>query len=165
MRDQSREFLVKHLKGKPPMGRVLDVGSRNVSGEISDLFTEKTEYIGLDMIDGGNVDVVMNAHDLMDSFSEGTFDMVVCFDTIEHDDKFWVTISNCKKILKSGGYLVLGAPGANCPKHDHPNDYWRFSAEAFKSLLAGYLDVEVEEQTDNPKHSLVDEVYGFGRKP
>lgn len=163
MRHQTKKFVKMFLDKYPKKYKILEVGSMNVSGHLKEEL-EGYGYIGIDMRDGDNVDVVMNGHDLADHYGED-FDLVLCFDTMEHDDKFWLTIEAMKKVLKPGGWMLIGAPGPNCPKHDHPNDYWRFSAEGFKALMEDMEDVYVEEQTDNPNHSLHDEVYGWGRKP
>jgi len=56
--------------------------------------------IGIDMRPGACVDIQMNAHDLLTKFEPNTFDCVICFDTLEHDDKFWLTVDNMKKSYK-----------------------------------------------------------------
>ena len=128
----------KPLIGEP--GKILDVGGRDVNGSPRIMFLGK--YTVLDMIDGKGVDIVMNAHDM--KFKE-EFDLVMCLETFEHDDKFWITLDNCKKALKKGGWMILSAPGPYAPKHDWPGDYYRFQESAFKTFFKGYNKVEVEE--------------------
>lgn len=168
MRHQSKEFVEKFLKEHPASHRnVLEVGSLDVNGNIRDLFKED-DYTGLDMRSGPNVGLVLNAHDLFPHFKEETFDLVVCFDTLEHDDEFWVSVTNMRHVLKSGGYLILGMPSRNCPYHEHPSDYWRIMGPAMSDVfLKGYEDTYTEIQQDNPglNNNAEDEVYGWGRKP
>lgn len=162
---------------------VLEVGSRDVSGNIRDLFVEK-DYTGSDMLDGKNVDVVVNGHDLAKHFKGKQFDLVFCFDTLEHDDAFWETIKNIYEVIKPGGWFVVGVPGRKCPLHEYPQDYWRFMDQAvLKVFLRDYEDVYVETQYGDETFSATlngveveldygdisqkpeDEVYGYGRKP
>ena len=145
--------------------KVLDVGSCDINGNIRHLFNKKTEYIGVDMRRGDNVDVVINGHNLLTRFKEEEFDLVVSFDTFEHDGAFWLTLEQMKKVLKPGGWIVLGFPGRNCPEHDHLRDYWRFMPQSIDILLLGYEDVEVVAQLDDPSHEKFDEIYCMGRKP
>ncbi len=162
MRHQNRELLAKLIEKHGPFKKVLEVGSRQVDGGgIRDLVKD-SDYIGLDMIDGENVDIVKNAHDMT---YENKFDLVICFDTIEHDDGFWLTVENCRKAVKKGGFFILAAPSVRCPQHDWPGDYWRFMPQSFEKIFfREYEDVYIEEQEDNPG-SGNDEIAGWGKKP
>ena len=155
MRWQTKEFVKKFVTDHWPGGTVLEVGSLDVNGTVKELFP--SGYTGVDMRSGSNVDIVCNGHDLVKQFGEESFDTVVCFDTIEHDDKFWITLDQMKKVLKKGGWLLLGAPSLNCPLHDHPSDYWRFMPASFNVLFEGLSNTLVE-----PENS--DEIYGYGQK-
>jgi SAM-dependent methyltransferase len=144
-------------------GRVLDVGSLDVNGNIKGHFKD---YTGIDMRDGKNVDKVINAHAIKEFFKEGEFDIVCCFDTLEHDDKFWVSIENMKWVLKKGGWLLVGTPSINHGKHDHPFDFYRFTGEAFKQVIFEGMDnVFVEEQFYGGQEATrPDQVFGWGQK-
>lgn len=165
MRSQTRDLVEKILKERGPFKKVLDVGSMEAGGgKISDLF-EDMDYLGVDMRPGDNVTKVINGHDLMEEFKPESFDLVICFDTFEHDDKFWLTMDNIKKVVKPGGWIVIGMPGRSCPTHNHPGDYWRFLPQSANLLMEGLVDVEVDAQTDDPNHQGEDEIYAWGRKP
>lgn len=155
-----RQFLEKH---NPKRDNVLEVGSLDVNGNIRDLFKDNA-YVGLDMRDGANVDVVGNGHDLVARFGKNKFNLVVCVDTLEHDDAFWVTVSEMKKVLKKGGWLILGVPSRRCPLHEHPSDYWRFMSHGMEVMLDGLVDTYVEVQRDAGEDSAEDEIMGYGRK-
>ena len=165
MRRQTYDFLLKFFRDRYAPKSVLDVGSAHVNGDLRDIFNKaESEYIGLDMRKVRNVDIVLNAHDIDKHFKEGEFDMVCCFDTLEHDDKFWLSFSNMKWVLSKGGYLLIGVPGRACPQHDQPNDYWRFMKDGVISLFEGFEDVHVEVQKDNPNNDAEDEIYAWGKK-
>lgn len=166
MRWQTRSFVKTFLnQKKTSFSKVLDVGSRSVDAQptIRDLFKD-VEYIGLDAIRGINVDIVLNAHDIKTKFSENTFDLVMCFDTLEHDDKFWITVENMKWVLKKGGWLLLGVPGRNMGEHDYPSDYWRFMPAGVRKLMKGLENCYEEIQTDDDNHNWEDEIYAWGQK-
>lgn len=165
MRHQTRSFVAKFLENHGPFSKALDVGSRSVSGDIREVLTKINSYKGLDMIDGDNVNIVMNAHDIKEKMEADSYDLIFCFDTFEHDSAFWITLENIKYILKPGGYLLLGAPGRNCPFHEHPSDYWRFMKPSFVDVFFEDMeDVFIDEQRDDENHPLEDEIYGWGRK-
>ena len=162
MRHQSREYLAEFLKDKS-FKKVLEVGSLDVNGIVKDLFVNGEEYTGSDMRPGGNVDVVVNGHELDTRFDPESFDLVICFDTLEHDDAFWLTVEQMRKVLKPGGWLMIGVPSRYCPEHDHPHDYWRFMPQMMKDVfLKDYLLIETKVDKNG---EFEDEVYGWGQKP
>jgi len=130
-------------------GKTLDIGSLNVNGTLEPLFDD---YIGLDMREGDNVDVVANSHQT--PFDDNTFDRVVCVEMLEHDDNPFKTLEEIKRILKPNGTVVLAASGINFPKHSYPSDFFRYTAEGIGALMVGFKEIEVREDED--------EAYGFG---
>lgn len=164
-------FIQDFLKAKSPFSKVLDVGSKDFNGSVRDSFREAgiayEEFIGVDMQPGKGVDIVRNGHDLLDEFLPNTFDLVTCCETFEHDDKFWVTLSNMKKLVKPGGYLLITVPGIFFIHHDFPGDYYRFTKTAVKSWFKGYRDVHIEEYIDqyDQKEKPNTSIMAYGRKP
>lgn len=163
--DIVRKFLEEHdMKGK----KVLDVGSFNVNGALDVQFKEAgLEYTGVDMRKGQNVDIVVNGHELSTVFEPHSFDLVVCFDTLEHDDLFWLTLKEMRKILKSGGWLIIGAPSINHPIHQHPKDYYRFTTDSFEDVFfKGMENVWIEDQYYGDQlKGKPDQVFGYGQQP
>ena len=162
------KFFSKHprFKGK----KVLDVGSLDISGNPREKFESRGyQYIGCDMRKGANVDVVVNAHELTSKFGEGEFDIVFCVDTLEHDDAFWLTMEQIWKVLRRGGYLILGMPSRAHYEHGHPYDYWRFMRNSFEHVLLKnykgvFIDVQYHEQ-EHLNQRIENQIYGWGRKP
>lgn len=165
MRHQTGTFLQKFIDTHGISGKVLDVGSADITGNIRPYLTS-VEYVGVDMRPDTNVDVVLNAHDLVSHFGKDSFDVVMSFDMLEHDDRFWESVSQMREVLKPGGWFLLGVPGRHCPPHDHPGDYWRFMRQSMNDFFfAGYEEVHIEAQSDDPSRTEEDEFYGWGRKP
>jgi SAM-dependent methyltransferase len=59
----------------------------------------------------GDYEIVQgNAND-MACFEDGAFDTVLCNAVLEHDPFFWKTLGEIRRVTKSGGLVVIGAPG------------------------------------------------------
>ena len=82
--------------------------------------------------EGSGVDIVLNLHHINLSLeSVGT---VLILDTLEHVEFPRKAIEEIYRILKPCGILIISSV-MNFPIHDYPYDYWRYTPEAFKSLL------------------------------
>lgn len=134
-------------------GKTLDVGSLDVNGNVRDLFKD---YIGVDMREGDNVDVVANGHAL--PFDDNTFDCVRCLEMIEHDDDPAASLAEMHRVLKPAGLPLLTTRGIGFGKHEYPSDYWRFTAEGLKVLMASFDHCLAEEDVRNQG------VYGWAVK-
>jgi SAM-dependent methyltransferase len=141
-----------------PFAKVLDVGSLVVANTGHSLrgFFPDSYYWGVDMRPGQNVDQVINGHDLSKELKD--FDLVMCFDMLEHDNQFWVSVAEMKKVLKKGGLLVIGVPGIQCPLHEYPCDYYRFTNEAVKEMFSDMELLGILNLENNG------EIQGIGRK-
>jgi predicted SAM-dependent methyltransferase len=141
-----RHFLPANL------GKILEIGSRTMNKEgVRSLFspTEFESWTGIDMQMGQNVDVVLNAHNLVDKFGLNSFDIVINFSELEHDDAFWVTQEQTNKVLKKGGYYIVEVPSIKFyHHHNYPSDYWRFTGEAVKYIL--YKEYRIISVTSLP---------------
>jgi len=85
--------------------RVLDIGSMDINGNNKHLF-ENCEYIGLDVIEGKNVDVVSIAHEYK---TNKLFDVIVSTNALEHDMYYDLTLKKMVSLLKPGGLLFFTA--------------------------------------------------------
>ncbi len=90
--------------------KVLDIGSYDINGNNKYLF-EKCDYIGVDIIDGKNVDVVCKGHEY-DGENE-SFDTIISTECFEHDMYYEKTLNNIIRMLKPNGLFVFScaAPG------------------------------------------------------
>jgi SAM-dependent methyltransferase len=83
--------------------RVLDIGSLDINGNNRYLFTNYS-YIGVDLGEGANVDVVCKGHEYK---NEVLFDTVISTECFEHDEFWEKTIINCIALLKAGGLFAF----------------------------------------------------------
>jgi len=151
MRELIKHFVNICAKSLPIIEPIYEFGSHQVPGQegfadLHPIFPDM-EYVGSDMREGVGVDRVLNLHhiDLPDE-SVGT---VLCLDTLEHVEYPRRAMEEIRRILKPDGLVVISSV-MNFPIHDYPNDYWRFTPEAFNILLQDfnrhYSDFAGDEQ-------------------
>lgn len=130
-----------------PNLKVLELGSRNVNGSIRWLFNR--DYIGLDMQEGDDVDIIASANDI--PFPDDTFHVVVTCEMLEHDPHPHQSMAEAARVLQPGGVLLLTTRGTGFPFHCPP-DYWRFTNMAIELLLkdAGFNQWGVYEDPQCP---------------
>lgn len=121
---------------------VLDIGSLDINGNNRYLFEDYT-YIGVDLGEGKNVDVISRGHEFK---SKELFDIAISTECFEHDE-YWVqTINNIIAHLKSGGLFLFTCATDGRPEHgtrrtspqDAPfvGDYYRnLNEEIMKSEI------------------------------
>jgi SAM-dependent methyltransferase len=120
-------------------GPVLEVGSfvvpgQEALGDLRRLFPGR-DYLGIDMRPGPGVDQVADVEDL--PFADGSMGTVICLSTFEHVRHFWRGFEEARRVLRPDGAMLVACP-FYLHVHDYPSDYWRFTPEALKVLLADY---------------------------
>ncbi len=93
--------------------RVLDCGSLNINGNNRYLFTN-CEYIGIDIGEGSNVDIVSTIHEFND---EAGFDTIVSAECFEHDMYYRQSLNNIVRLLKPGGMFLFTCASTGRPEH------------------------------------------------
>ena len=84
----AEKFYHKYCEENIQSKKILDIGACNVNGSMKPIFI-KGQYVGLDIEEGPNVDVVGVSHDI--PFGNDVFDIIISSSCFEHDDMFWVT--------------------------------------------------------------------------
>lgn len=128
---------------------IVEVGSRNVNGELRVLKPEKAFWIGLDRIDGPGVDIQVGV-DI--PLADGLADVTVTANSLEHDRFFWNTFAEMARVTAIDGYILVIAPMI-WPLHKEPVDCWRFQPDAALALVAwaeecGYDVILIETGTN-----------------
>jgi SAM-dependent methyltransferase len=115
---------------------IYEFGSLQCEGQIAfadlrPLFPGR-EYVGADMRTGPGVDKVLNLHNIdLAGESVGT---VLCLDTLEHVEYPHKALEEIHRVLKPDGIAMISGTML-FPIHDYPCDFWRFTPEAFRSIL------------------------------
>lgn len=125
--------------------RILELGSRTVTKDALRYMLDlhfPHEYVGLDIHEGSNVNVVGDAHELSSLFPKEHFDIIMSKAVFEHLAMPWKVILEINKVLKPGGLLFINTLHT-FPLHEKPWDFWRFSEEAWTVLLNRWTGFEI----------------------
>lgn len=144
-RDVRHATWVDFLSGtfdKPGI-RILEVGSRNVTGaNFRDRFS-KADYVGFDFYDGENVDVVGDAHRLSDYFEgQEHFDLIFSSAVFEHLCMPWIAAIEIQKMLKVGGHVFVETH-FSFASHERPWNFFQFSDMGLRALFNDALGFDV----------------------
>ncbi|SDA61822.1 methyltransferase domain-containing protein [Methanobrevibacter millerae] len=130
---------------------ILDIGSLDTSGKnynyrsIFDL--PNWNYVGLDFIDGDNVDILVDDIYNILEIEDTSYDVIISGQLFEHLEFFWITMSEISRILKPGGFCCIIAPSSG-PKHGLKYDCYRFYEDGM-AALARYVDFEILHVSTN----------------
>lgn len=94
--------------------KVLDCGSLNINGSAKDLFTQ-SEYTGVDIVAGKDVDIVSFIKDL--EFENSSFDTVISGEMLEHDGTWKESLKKMYDLCKQKGLIVISCAGEGRPEH------------------------------------------------
>jgi SAM-dependent methyltransferase len=123
----------------PLPGPVLEIGSYQVAGQegFADLrpFFPGRVYQGIDVRPGPGVDLVADVEAL--PHADRSVGTVLAIGTFEHVPRFWRGLDEIRRVLRPDGAVLLFSP-FYFHLHAHPHDYWRFTPDALKLLLADY---------------------------
>jgi SAM-dependent methyltransferase len=120
--------------------RVLDVGS--AGGRNKEFFPNS---VTVDIDPKNNPDVVADAQAL--PFEDGSFDVIVCKEVLEHVKRPEIAIGEFRRVLRSGGKLVLSTRFL-FPIHEAPHDHWRFTKYCLEELFRDWGVVEIKDEAD-----------------
>ena len=110
------------LKAGAHPRRILEIGSYDVQGDggfRSILARNPTlgaaQLIGVDLIEGPGVDYVVTARE--DRYLEGSFDLAVSCEALEHDSNWRSTLLAIRHSLSESGWLIITTAGHYRPEH------------------------------------------------
>ena len=88
-------------------------------------------------------DITFKQENIMNlSFSNATFDVVLCMETIEHVDPD-KSLKELKRVLKKGGYLILSTPqNSTTGQCINPVHLYEYSLEEIKNIVSKYFEIE-----------------------
>jgi len=142
--------------------KVLEIGSRLVTGDYLKPYFSEADYVGFDFYPGNNVDVVGDAHKLSTYFPEGEkFDVIYSSAVFEHFAMPWLVAIEISKLLKVGGLLYIETH-FSFGSHERPWHFFQYSDMALKVLFSPSMGFEcIEAGMSNPMvgrfSSLADE--------
>lgn len=160
--------------------RVLEVGTRRWDPNLVThhaAWREDADWVMSDFMDGLDVDVVSDCHDLKE-FDDESFDAFVAISTWEHLERPWEAGVAVARVLKPGGICFVMTH--QCfPIHGYPQDFFRYTEQGLVSVLStggmekvatGYqypakLDPGIEVERWNANAPVFLNVVAYMRKP
>jgi ubiquinone/menaquinone biosynthesis C-methylase UbiE len=70
-------------------------------------------------------DIIKGNANSMIMFEDNSFDLVLCNALLEHDKYFWKTLSEIKRVTRTGGYIIIGTPGFTYYKTERIKSFLR----------------------------------------
>jgi SAM-dependent methyltransferase len=142
----SAEFIKLCTGIKAP--RVLELGTKR---SIPDRTTKHAfwvphagEYLGSDIDEGEDVDIVADVHSLSKIVGEEQFDIIISCSTFEHFKYPHLAAHEIMKVLKIDGLLYIQTH-QSFHLHAYPNDYFRYSKEGLAGLFGTKMGFKVIE--------------------
>lgn len=117
-------------------GSILEVGSKDYGSTqpFRELFPE-SEYVGVDMSAGKNVDIVVDLERGLGQLQGHKFDLVIVCSVLEHTPRPWILADNLCEVLADDGVVYSCHPWV-WRYHRYPDDYFRFSPRGIQSLFS-----------------------------
>lgn len=97
--------------------------------------------VGSDIQPGPGVDEILDLHEL--ALPDSSVGTALLFDTVEHVRDPWRALAELHRCLVPGGIVIMTSHWY-FPIHAYPDDYWRFTASAFRELFRRYTSISVE---------------------
>lgn len=156
MDPDSNELVMEFAAGKYGAlftnAKILELGSRNINGTIRDHIKGWAEYVGVDLRPGPGVDVVLEDPNKL-PFPDGSFDLVVSSNTLEHCERPWEVVKESARVLKPGGTFFATVPWQIHVHRDSqcPTDCYRILDDGMRALMvyAGLEPVEIRMHKDH----------------
>ena len=146
--------------------KVLEVGSLNINGSIRPFF-EQCTYVGVDLGEGADVDVVARGEDL--TYDDGDFDVVASCECFEHNPEWVATLENM--IRMASGLVFFSCATTERKEHgtrrtspwDAPfcGDYYRNLTE---EDVRQEIDLSVFKRYEFSTNSDCHDLYFWGIK-
>ncbi|WP_162599756.1 class I SAM-dependent methyltransferase [Nocardioides solisilvae] len=115
---EQRGFFAAVAQANPDLvagGRVLEIGSYSVNGDVRRLFDEAREYVGVDLVEGPNVDRVGLGHEVADP--DAAYDLAISGECFEHDPFWEKTLANMVRLTRPGGVVAVSCASRGRVEH------------------------------------------------
>ena len=130
---------IKAFAGSVSEGaKILEIGAGPVS--YKSLF-RGSKVVSVDIVEGNNVDEIGDVTNL--KYRSSVFDVILCFNVLEHVYDYRKAVSEMYRVLKLGGCAAIIVPFLY-PVHDPPGDFYRFTEYSLERMLSGFADVKID---------------------
>ena len=132
----TRKNFTSVIRRYASLGQTLDIGCGG--SPYAQWFPNR---VALDIVPSPEVAIIADVHNLS-VIVDGTFDNVLCTEALEHFYNPFLAIQEIKRILKTGGRLILSTRFI-FPLHEVPQDYFRFTEYGLRHLLGDFDILEL----------------------
>jgi SAM-dependent methyltransferase len=132
-------------------GAVLDVGcgEKPYRGFLpADASYTGLEIVGAEAFGMRRDPSLLNFDGVHIPFPDNSFDHILCTEVLEHAEDPFELIAQMRRVLKSGGSIVVTVPFA-ARVHHAPHDYFRFTRFRLQTMFSAFETVEIEERGDD----------------
>ena len=116
---EQTEFVIECLnsiKKEFNYPNVLEIGSYNVNSIVEyKKHIGNCNYVGIDLIEGSNVDVVLKGEDIGKLGKK--FNIIICCECFEHTKNWKIIFSEMIKYIEKTGYIIITAASTGRAEH------------------------------------------------
>lgn len=94
---------------------ILEVGSLDINGSIKDLFNFSSNYTGIDLEKGPNVDLVMNGSEIHKLNKK--FDIVISCECFEHAKNWKIIFKRMCEVAKENSFVLISVASTGRIEH------------------------------------------------
>ena len=137
MTDPDRDYLRKLINAGQVLSPCLELGARYADLTMRpDIVASGIAYVGTDLVEGGNVDVIADFGDspalIQSVFARyAPFGTVVIANVLEHTFNPIQVLDNALALIRPRGTCITVTP-AVWPLHGFPQDYWRINPDFYR---------------------------------
>ena len=122
MHTAARLYVERQVETFGPFRSVVEIGSRDINGEVRDLFGLPASYVGLDLAAGPGVDWVGDAGEYQ---PPEPVECVVCCEVFEHTPEWPVLVERAESWLEDHGVLIVTAAAPGRRPHSAIDGGWK----------------------------------------
>lgn len=143
IRDNVRQFIEKQSIEHDKNGiKLLDIAPQDHAG--AKQFFKKAELFTADIDENSGADYIIDiCENNSDKIPDGSFDVIVCTEVIEHTLNPFKAVAEINRLLKPGGVLLMSTP-FDFRIHGPLPDCWRFTEHGLRALLHDYKTIDIE---------------------
>ena len=133
-----RSFVEDVLEALELPDPVVEFGALQVeAGQDADLrpLFAGRDFTGTDFREGPGVDRVEDLRAL--DYADGSVGTAICLETLEHVEDPLTACRELARVVAPGGACLVSTPFL-LGIHGYPNDFFRFTPEAMRSMLGGF---------------------------
>jgi SAM-dependent methyltransferase len=144
-------FYENYCKNENEIKTVLDIGSQCIAGQQNTykiFFNEEHfKYIGVDMEEGNNVDIVLKKPYQWDEIADNFCDIIICGQVFEHIEFPWITINEIARVIKPTGIICIIVPSMQV-LHRYPVNCQNYFCDGMIAL-AKFAGLEIIHASTN----------------